>query len=141
MLVKSVRVSLAVAVFGAGVFALVANNAAQAAKAEKASIEEIMEVNHSGKKSLTNKVKTAVKAGNWDEAAAPAKKMKDLAAALGSHPCPNGDANSWKKLCSKYAVDVAAIAAAVEKKDASAANAAIGKLTKSCKTCHEAHRE
>ena len=107
---------------------------------EAYSIEEIMEYNHSGKKSLTNKVTLAVKAGKWDEAAPAAAKMKTLGAALGKNPCPGGDAASWKKLTALYAEHTARIASAVEKKDAKEANAALGILKKSCKTCHDAHR-
>lgn len=141
MKLQTIRISVVMTLLSAGIFAVWTNPKVQAANDVPDSIEDVMEINHSGKKSLTNKVKTAVKAGNWADAATHAKKMSGFAASLGQYPCPHGDASSWKKLCGVYAADTAAITAAVAKKDAAAANAAIGKLTKSCKTCHQAHRE
>jgi len=139
MPVKHIRVGIVSIGFSLAIIGTMSLKATPAAD-ETYSIEEIMEYNHSGKKALTNKVTLAVQAGKWDEALPAAKKMKLLGAALGKNPCPSGDASSWEKLTMRYAEHTAAIAAAVEKKDAKLATAAIATLKQSCKTCHDAHR-
>jgi cytochrome c556 len=111
-----------------------------AEKKEPLSIEEIMSKGHSGKKSLLNKIKDGLKSEKWEAIAEPAKEFKSFGEDLGKNKPPRGDMASWKKLSEEYKSTTAAIATAVEKKDAKAANDAVAKMGKSCKTCHDSHK-
>ena len=124
-----------------GAFAIaVSFGAVFAADKDVPSIHDIMEDGHSGKKSLFKKIETAVGTEKWADAAAPSAKLKAFGVALGKNKPEKGSETSWKALAAKYAKNTAAIAVAVEKKDKTAADAAIGAMKKSCKECHDAHQ-
>lgn len=108
--------------------------------ADVPTILDIMEEGHSGKKSLINKVKTAVKEDKLADALAPAKKLKEFGEALGKNTPEKGSKASWAKLSAVYKSDTAAIAEAVSKKDKKATEDALSKITKSCQACHDVHQ-
>ena len=111
-----------------------------AAEDKVPTVSEIMKLGHAGGKSLIAKVKTAVKGEKWDDAKVPADALKVFGDALGKNKPEKGDADSWKKLTDKYKTNTAAAAAGVEKKDAAAVTAALGKIGGSCKECHDSHK-
>ena len=135
---KKFRVMTVVAL--AAFAATVTVGALTAADDKVPTVSEIMKVGHAGGKSLIAKVKTAVKGEKWDDAKVPADALKVFGEALGKNKPEKGDADSWKKLADKYKASTEAAAAAVEKKDAKAATAALGKIGGSCKECHDAHK-
>ncbi|OWK36615.1 cytochrome c [Fimbriiglobus ruber] len=104
------------------------------------SIKEIMKKGHQGTKSLLSGIKAEVKGEKWDEASTNAKLLKDFGEALGQNKPAKGDEDSWKKLSEKYKTNTAAVADAVEKKDAKATADALGVIGKSCGECHMAHK-
>lgn len=122
---------------GVGALALAANAADDA---KPTSVKEIMKKGHAGTKSILAGVKTQVKAGQWEEAANGAKTLKVFGEALGELKPSKGEDESWKKHAATYKTNTAAVAEAVEKKDASAANAALGKIGASCMGCHKEHK-
>lgn len=109
-----------------------------AAEDKVPTVSEIMKVGHAGGKSLIAKIKGSVKGGKWDDAKAPADALKVFGEALGKNKPGKGDEASWKKLADKYKESTAAVAAGVEKKDAKAVAAALGKIN--CAECHKAHK-
>ena len=111
-----------------------------AAEDKVPTVSEIMKLGHAGGKSLIAKVKTAVKGEKWDDAKVPADALKVFGDALGKNKPEKGDADSWKKLTDKYKTNTTAAAAGVEKKDAAAVTAALGKIGGSCKECHDSHK-
>jgi hypothetical protein len=132
------KVSLALLLAGLGVICA-SDGVVFAADAKDA--EYIMKkVN--GKKGLTTKISTAIKDGKWDDAQKMAKELKELTADLGKNDPHKGDKSSWEKLAKKYAEEGAAVADAVEKKDAKEANKAIMTFTTeaTCKGCHKSHK-
>ncbi|WP_439626610.1 cytochrome c [Gemmata sp.] len=104
------------------------------------TIKEIMAKGHKGTEAYMGKVKAAVKAEKWDDAQKYAKAMSVFGAALGKNKPKKGDADSWKTLSEKYAGDTKALFDATEKKDAKAANDALGTIGESCKACHTPHK-
>jgi cytochrome c556 len=81
-----------------------------------------------------------VKGGKWEDAAKTAKDFTLIADALAKNKPGKGDAKSWEALTKKYTENVKAIEAGVEKKDAAAANKALGAIGSSCKGCHDKHK-
>ena len=104
------------------------------------SIEEIMK-RHTGAKSLLKGVGVQVKEGKWEEAKDGAKMLKAFGESLGKNKPPKGEETSWKKLTEQYKENTAAVAKAVDKKDAKGATDALGKIGKSCMGCHKMHKE
>jgi len=127
--------------FTAGLFAIALGVNAFAADDKKADklldVEEIMKVGHS-KNGYIAKIKTATKGEKWEDAAKSAELLKANGEMLGKNTVEKGDADSWKKLSDKYAKSTAAVATAVEKKDAAAVTKALGSIN--CKECHDAHK-
>ena len=127
--------------FTAGLLAITLGVGAFAADDKKADkvlgIEEIMKVGHS-KNGYIAKIKTATKGEKWEDAAKSAESLKANGEMLGKNTAEKGEADSWKKLSDKYAKSTAAVATAVEKKDAAAVTKALGSIN--CKECHDAHK-
>ncbi len=127
--------------FAAGLFAITLGVGAFAADDKKADkvldVEEIMKAGHS-KNGYINKIKTATKGEKWEDAAKSAESLKANGEMLGKNKVEKGEADSWKKLSDKYAKSTAAVATAVEKKDAAAVTKALGSIN--CKECHDAHK-
>jgi cytochrome c556 len=135
-----VRRAVAVLVVG-GLAAVFTVNTQAQTKDKKYTISEIMKKGHAGSKSLISGIRAEAKAGNWDEAQNGAKLLKTFGDQLGTLSPEKGDEANWKKLTKKYQENTAAVAAAVEKKDAAGTNAALGKITGSCKECHASHKQ
>jgi cytochrome c556 len=77
----------------------------------------------------------------WADVQPQARDLAKLAAALRKAMPPKGDKTSWDALTKAYAENAAALAAAAEKKDKNAAQAAHAKMGgDACMTCHKAHR-
>jgi cytochrome c556 len=133
---------LAVGALLAGFSLCVALDAATATAADDkkpAAIDVIMKkVN--GKKGLVAKVEEAGKGEKWDDAGKDAAEIKKLTADLGKNDPPKGDKDNWAKLSKKYAEQGAAIADAVEKKDAKALATAVKSIKGGCKECHDTHQ-
>lgn len=110
-----------------------------AALAAPDSIKEIMKKGH-GSKGLLDSITASAKAEKWDAAGNDSKLLKEFGESLGTLKPSKGDADSWKKFADKYKEDTAAVAAAVEKKDAKAVADGIGAIKKSCGGCHKAHK-
>lgn len=126
--------------FAAAAAALVGTTVGLSAQdAKKYTIEDIMKKGH-GSKGLVKGIAKEVKDGKWDDAKTDAALLKDFGEALGSLKPGKGDEASWKKLSAKYKDSTAAVATAVDKKDAKGANAALGVIGKSCGECHKAHK-
>ena len=104
------------------------------------TIKEIMAQGHKGTKSFLGKIGSAVKAEKWDDATTPAKALALFGEALGKNKPSKGEDASWKELTDKYAANTKAVLAAVEKKDADAANTALKAISDSCAGCHKAHK-
>jgi len=104
------------------------------------TVSEIMKVGHKGTESLLSKIKGSVKGAKWDDAKTSADALKVFGEALGKNKPEKGDAESWKKLTDAYKANTVAVAAGVEKKDAKATTAALGKIGSSCGGCHKAHK-
>lgn len=109
-------------------------------KDETPTIKEIMAKGHKGTDAYLGKVKAAVKGEKWDDAQKYAKALAVFGEALGKNKPGKGDADSWKKLSEKYAADTKSLFDATEKKDAKAANEALGAIGGSCGGCHKVHK-
>ena len=128
------------AVFAAAVAALVGTTVGANAQDKKTySIKEIMKKGH-GAKGLLKGLGTEVKEGKWDDAKTDAALLKEFGEALGTITPEKGEPESWKKLTAKYKENTAAVADAVDKKDAKAAEGALKKIGGSCKECHTPHK-
>ena len=103
------------------------------------SIEDIMK-RHTGAKSVLKGVGAQVKEGKWEDAQDGAKLLKAFGESLGKNDPPMGTKESWKKLTGNYKENTANVYKAIGKKDAKAANDALGKIGKSCKECHDTHK-
>jgi cytochrome c556 len=115
-------------------------SAGTAADDKKApSTKQIMKA-CTGKNGLCAKTVSLAKDGKWDDAQKSATELKDFGAALAAGKYKKGDAESWKKLTTKFAEQTAAVADAAGKKDAKAVGDAAGAFAKSCKECHDAHK-
>lgn len=77
---------------------------------------------------------------DWDAVTKKSKEMFELIDCMAKNDPPKGDKKSWEKLTKEYSANAKALNTACEKKDKSAANTAIGKLSRACKTCHDAHK-
>ena len=132
----------------AGVFGLLAVALAQSGtiKAQdkkdekKLTTKQIMGAGHKGADALFAKVKTAVEAKKWADAAEPAKDLAANGSLFPKATPPKGEAKSWEDLAGKYAENTKALGDAVEKKDEAAAKKALGAIGGSCKGCHDNHK-
>ncbi len=104
------------------------------------TISEIMSQGHKGTDSFLAKIKGEVKGEKWEDATTHAKALAVFGEALGKNKPSKGDEKSWKNLTEKYATNTKAVLTAVEKKDAKAANTALGAIGMSCGGCHKAHK-
>lgn len=104
------------------------------------SIKEIMKVAHGKSAPLVAKVGTEAKGKKWDDAAKDAATLKENADALAGLKPKKGAEDSWKKQTDTYKDNMAALAAAVEKKDDKAVAAAVNTIGGSCKACHSVHK-
>jgi hypothetical protein len=102
------------------------------------TISEIMIKGHKGADSHIGKIRSAAKGAKWDDAKEYAKTLAFFGEHLGKNKPPKGDEKSWKTLTEKYAVATKSVVEAVDKKDAKAVNAALGKIN--CGECHKAHK-
>jgi len=104
--------------------------------------KEIMKHVNAKQDGLIAKTKALTKDGKWEDAAKVAKELKDDGEALGKAKPKKGEPDSWKKLTKAYAERTAAIATAVDKKDAKEVDAAVKDFTngKNCMECHSAHK-
>lgn len=137
MLQKFLKVSM----LGVLALTVAVSAAAQDKKDEKKlTTKQIMMAGHKGADALFEKVKAAVKDKKWDDASTAAKQLAENGALFPKATPPKGDAKSWEDLSGKYAENTKALAAAVEKKDADAANKAVGTIGSSCMACHKEHR-
>ena len=93
-----------------------------------ATVAEIMEEGHSGKKSLLRKIGDAVDDSKVAAVEKEAKRLKELGEALGKNKQPKGSDASWKKLTEQYKKETAALAEAVGKKDQKKAEEARGEV-------------
>jgi hypothetical protein len=127
----------------AGALALAVIVAGAGARAEQKDkipeIGEIMQKAH-GKDGLRGSVTKAIKEKEWDEAAKTVKAWEKLGQALAKNKPEKGSAASWKKQTTTYNKTLKTLATAIGKKNANAANGALGKIGSSCKVCHEQHR-
>ena len=105
-----------------------------------AEIETIMDEGHAGKKSLLNKIKAGIKDEKWGEITKDAAKLRQFGSDLGKNTPPKGTDASWTILTKGYKEITEEIAKGVDDKDKTAANKAVGTLTKSCKACHAQHK-
>ena len=137
---KWIRVALLAAFAAVVVAASVVPSVIAQDKDKKMSIKEIMGAAHKGDDNLINKIKSAVKAGKWEDAQTAAKTLAENGTKLGKNTPKRGDKDSWEMLTKKYAENTKAVADATEKKDADATKTAIGTVVGSCKECHDAHR-
>jgi hypothetical protein len=132
------------AVLAAFGVALVAFSSGQttAANADDPTIKQIMQKVNGGKGvSLCKACNDGVKAEEpkWDELAVKAKTLVPLAKAMSKNKPPKGDEDSWKKFSEGYAKAAEDFEAAVDKKDAKAAQTAMATIA-DCRGCHTAHR-
>jgi hypothetical protein len=113
-------------------------------KEKTPTIEEIMKKGHQGSKSLLKGIAAQAKEGKWDDALDGAKTLKMFGEALGKNKPDKGTTESWKKLTDKYKENTASVYKAVEKKDVTAVNDALGKVTgakgANCSECHKIHK-
>lgn len=107
---------------------------------KKLTTKQIMGIGHKGADALFAKVKTAVEAKKWEDAASPAKDLAENGSLFPKATPPKGEAKSWEDLAGKYAENTKALNDAIEKKDEAAAKKAMGAIGGSCKTCHDNHR-
>jgi cytochrome c556 len=143
MVRKLIRVALC-GTLGVLAMTLAYGTAATAGQKDKddkiPTISEIMTQGHKGTDSFLAKLKGEVKGEKWDDATTNAKALALFGEALGKNKPPKGDEKSWKALTEKYAKNTKAVLTAVEKKDAKAANTALGAIGMSCGGCHKAHK-
>jgi hypothetical protein len=137
MLRKLLRVTLAGAL---GVMAFLLAYGATATGDDKKedkvpTIKEIMTKGHKGTNAYIAKIKAAAKDGKWDDAKEYAKTLAFFGENLGKNKPPQGDADEWEKITKKYADSTKAVAKAVEDKDATATNKALGGIN--CGECHK----
>lgn len=104
------------------------------------SVKEIMVKGHKGAGSLLTKIGAEAKAKKWDDAAKNAATLKEFGDALPGLKPKKGDEESWKKLSEAYKDQTAAVAAAVEKKDADETAKALKAISGSCGGCHGKHK-
>jgi cytochrome c556 len=112
------------------------------AVAAEPTIKEIMTKAHKGSNSLLANMRAELRADepDWDEVQKDSKELVKLGTSLGKNKPPKGEQASWERLTSAYLNTAKSLESAAESKNKSAAQAALGKLTKSCKECHTAHR-
>jgi cytochrome c556 len=106
------------------------------------TIKQVMAINK-GPQAPLGQLKTALGAAqvDWGKASDLAKEYSTAAADLGSNDPPKGDAAGFKKMAKAYADHAKALLDATDKKDATAAKEAFGKIQMSCMACHKAHRQ
>src|SRR5262245_10239140 len=94
------------------------------------AIKDVMKRLNAGTNCLRVNIDKDLKADepDWDEIQKDSKEFAQLAAALGKNAPPRGDQQSWQKLTSTYAADATALAAAAQRKDKKAAQAAHDRL-------------
>jgi hypothetical protein len=119
----------------------VVSSAARADDKDKLpEIGEIMDKAHAKGTGYRFTVKDAVQKKEWDEAAKTVKEWRKLGEALAKNKPEKGTPASWKKQTGTYNTTLKTLAGAIEKKNASSANGALGKIGMLCGGCHKAHR-
>jgi hypothetical protein len=106
------------------------------------TVKEVMKKAHQGANSPLVKLDRALKsdAPDWPAVQSWSRELVDLATALGKNTPAKGDKASWEKFTAAYLAGAKAIDADAAKKDARAALAAHGQLTRMCAACHKAHK-
>jgi cytochrome c556 len=107
-------------------------------KDEPRSIKEVMKEHKKGGK--LPEVKDALKAGKWDAAESPAKKLKENAVVLAKLKPEKGDLEAWKKIAESYKENTSDLYEAIQKKDKEKSQELVKKLDASCMPCHKAYR-
>ena len=144
MVSKCIRASLFAAL---GVFAVALSYGSAATPGHQdkqdekvPDISEIMLKGHKGTDAYINRIKTAAKAGKWEDAEKYAKTLAFFGDNLGKNKPPKGSAESWAKLTKKYQENTKAVYKATEDKNAKEVNKSLGAITSSCGQCHKAHK-
>jgi cytochrome c556 len=119
-----------------------ASGSAGAVARKDLTVKEIMGKAHKGPNSLLASVGKELRSDepDWSDIQTEAKELVTLGTALGKNEPPQGQKASWDKLTKQYLAGVMDLAAAAQRKDKSAAQAAHRKLSGSCRSCHQVHR-
>ncbi len=120
--------------------AIIVTGAAQAADEKPESIGDIMKKAHKGATAFKTVITKNLKDKDFDAAGNTMKAWSTIAKHLGEFEPPKGSKESWKKMTTKYADNVKALAKAVDDKNLSAANKALKAINGSCGSCHKAHK-
>jgi hypothetical protein len=104
------------------------------------SIKMIMTKAHKGGDSLLAKAKGALADDDFAALSKIAKQLTKVGPDLSKNEPPKGEAGSWKKLTAAYTKNAKALEAAAAKKNAKAAGAALGNISKMCSACHSRHK-
>ncbi len=113
---------------------------ADAARAR--TVKEIMGKLNKGPNSLCPSLGKALRSANpsWDDVQKQSKEFVELAEEMTQADPPKGSKASWDKLTKAYVANAKALSTAADKKDKTAAQAAVKSLQGSCKSCHSAHK-
>src|SRR5947209_4779124 len=125
---------------GAGVvaLALVCGLSASAGDEKGSSIKDIMTKAHKGGDSILGRIRADLKDTdpNWEDVNKGSKELVKLGADLSKAKPEKGEARSWKKLTDNYVKNVKTLQSAAQKKNKTAATAAVGRIGTSCGACH-----
>jgi hypothetical protein len=102
-------------------------------------IGDIMQKAH-GKGDLRGSITSAVKKGEWAEAAKTVKEWQKLGDALAKNKPEKGSSESWKQKTKDYNTTLKTLGTAIDKMDANKATGALKKVGSSCMLCHKVHR-
>ena len=140
MLRKFLKVTLAASI---GLLAVVLSfggaTGADEKKDEKLpDIPEIMKKGHAKTDGYIAKIRESAKDAKWEDANKYAKSLALLGEALAKNKPPKGEADSWKKLTTKYVENTKLVLKGTEDKDVKAVNKGLGGIN--CGECHKAHQ-
>lgn len=124
---------------GFGIIAMMATYGMAIPADEKTpDIKTIMDKSFKNKDSYKATISADAKAGKWEDAEKIAKEFAEMGTALGKNKPPKGDDKAWETASKKFASTTKALYEATEKKDATAATAALKGFD--CAGCHKAFR-
>ena len=132
----------AVGALAVAIGAMLFSNSPSAADDPK-TVKEIMAAAHKGGDAILPQLKTALgkkKDTDWEKVQTKIKDLALLAGDLEKNEPKKGKKESWMKLTKAYSENVGKLSMAAEKKDTTAALAALAPLTGSCMGCHSQHR-
>ncbi len=106
------------------------------------SVKEIMKKINGGPKSISGKLKTALKSSkpDWSVIQEDTKEYVELSEALAKNEPKKGSKESWEKLSKGYLDHATALDEAAKKEDKAGVQAALKKAGATCKACHTAHK-